>query len=152
MKRILLVTLLLALVAYSSGCASMAVYKQSDRKIATRQARLSGDQDAIRATQLGVGCVGIGVDVTAWDKLTEQPLKQFGAAALDAALLYGAYELLQGLDISYDSDSSSRSKNNEINITDVDGNVDININDRNNQHDFDNSTDNSSRSKTTTNP
>jgi hypothetical protein len=90
-----------------------------------------GDEVAIKATRLGSDGVGIGIDVTNWEALRERPLLQFGAAVIDAGLIYGGYEGIRALNDDNDgggNDGSgttvnlSDSNNNTINIVNGDNN------------------------------
>lgn len=90
--------LLLALML--TGCASTYVARESAREL--RQAR------ALMARDLGEGAVGIGLDVTALDALTHQPLKQAGAAVVDAASLYALYQGVREIADAVNGDDDKR--------------------------------------------
>lgn len=109
---------LVAISACSTGCASYMVYNKSQEKVAMRKAIAKGDEKAIRAVQLGEG-VGVGIDVSNWEALSEQPLLQFGAALLDAAMIYGGYKGVESL-----NDDDKKDKN--VNTTTVGVNGDNN--------------------------
>jgi hypothetical protein len=80
----------LVVAVLNTGCASYAVMKSSQRELQ--------QQKALKAVKLGEAGAGIGVDVTALEALTYQPLMQVGAAVLDAGLIYGAYRGLDAID------------------------------------------------------
>ena len=91
------IVICLIIMMFTSGCASYMVYKNSEQKVAARKAFARGDQVAIKAIQLGNDGVGIGIDVSNWEALKEQPLLQLGAAILDAGLVYGGYKGVESL-------------------------------------------------------
>lgn len=75
-----------------------------------------GDEPAIKATRLGSDGVGIGIDVTKWEAMTERPFLQFVAALVDAAIIYGGYEGVKALEDAADDDDDGRGKV-DVNIT-----------------------------------
>lgn len=87
MKKILIVLAVLVIAAVSSGCASVASYKASADEIS-----------AIKAAELSGGGAGVGIDVTSLNALTLHPVRQLGAAVLDAGVIYGTYYLLDAAD------------------------------------------------------
>ena len=97
---------LIAISACSSGCASYMVYNKSQEKVAMRKAMAKGDKKAIRAVQIGDG-VGVGIDVSNWEALSEQPLLQLGAALLDAAMIYGGYKGIDSINNGNDKDGNT---------------------------------------------
>ena len=109
----------MVLVALStSGCASYMVASSSKAELKELK-----QETAIKAVQLGEGGAGIGIDVSNLEVLKAHPWKQAGAALLDAAILYGAYEGVNALD-SKDSTQNDNTANmtyngdsTEINIT-----------------------------------
>ena len=123
MKRAILCVGLVLIAAVSNGCITTYLSaKASQREIATERIVASRDKAANDALTMGVppetairaikmeGGVGIGVDLFDWETLTKHPVRQLGAAALDAALLYGAYSLTQ-------SGNDNTSKNVTYNIS-----------------------------------
>jgi len=140
MKKISIL-ILLAMIALSAGCSSM-VYRDSKREIAIERAMMvsTNQESAIRAVQLNGG-VGIGVNVLAGEAIMRHPVKQFIAAATDAALIYGAYEGIRQLDLS-SSDSDSEvidisGSNNTIIIQKGDGTKEA-VNDLSESHEENN--------------
>lgn len=126
MKNILKITIVLAMLVSMSGCATYTVYKHSEQKVAMKKAVASGNQAAIKAVDLGNGAVGVGIDVSNWEALSEQPLMQLGAALLDAGTIWAAK---RGID-SMNGDGSS-DKATTINVTGNENNLTI-INGHNN--------------------
>lgn len=80
-------------LALVSGCASMMSYQASQEEIG-----------AIRAAQLSGGGAGVGVDLSSLNALTLHPVRQLGAAAVDAGMIYGAYYLLEAADEKINGD------------------------------------------------
>lgn len=135
MKNIIRLSMFVCVVGVSlitSGCLSAWSYKCSEDEIVRTRVYASGDsktidmlnrgvdaKTAIRAIPLSNGGVGIGVDVTSLDALTQHPVRQIGAAIGDAALLYGAYQ-------AYDKNLGSGSKDNGDKNTTVNVNGDGN--------------------------
>lgn len=97
---------LIAISACSTGCASYMVYNKSQEKVAMRKAMAKGDERAIKAVQVGDG-IGVGIDVSNWEALSEQPLLQFGAALLDAAMIYGGYKGIDSINNGNDKDGNT---------------------------------------------
>jgi hypothetical protein len=89
------------------------VYNKSQQKVALRKANAKGDEKAIRALQIGEGA-GVGIDVSNWEALSEQPLLQLGAALLDAAMIYGGYKGVESLNNDNDND-----KKGDVNTTTI---------------------------------
>ena len=129
---------LIAISACSSGCASYMVYNKSQEKVAMRKAMAKGDKKAIRAVQIGDG-VGVGIDVSNWEALSEQPLLQFGAAILDAAMIYGGYKGIDSINNGNDKEDRANNTATEttstststINVTGGDGTTTVVIGDGN---------------------
>jgi len=139
---------MVALLSLSTGCCSYAVMKNSETKVSYRKAIARGDQNAIKAIDLGNGAAGIGFDVSNWEALKEQPLVQFGAAVLDLGIIYGGYKGVQSLNDSSSNDSSTKS---DITITGTGNSTTINNGDNNKGGgDTTTITDNSDAKKTTT--
>jgi len=128
-KNILFVAMV-GMLFLTNGCASYLSYKASKNEIAQNRIAASGDKDAIRAVNLGVAPVeairaikidngvGISVDISNLDALTEHPLRQLGAALLDAALTYGAYQGIQSLNAG--GDSNVENINTTLNVNNAD--------------------------------
>ena len=89
--------ILAALVLLSSGCVSKMVLDESKKQVAIKKAVIKNDQPAIKAIRLGEDSVGVGIDVSNWEALTERPWYQLGAALADAAIIYAANEGIKGL-------------------------------------------------------
>jgi len=125
------VILVLAAMLLQAGCASYMSYESSKAEIIRNRVYASGSQKgiqmlnrgydeetAIRAIALENGGVGIGVDVGSWQVLSQHPWRQFGAALLDAAMVYGGYRGVEALNDSGsggDSNTAGRD-NNTINV------------------------------------
>ena len=143
---------LIAISACSSGCASYMVYNKSQEKVAMRKAMAKGDERAIRAVQVGDG-IGVGIDVSNWEALSEQPLLQFGAAILDAAMIYGGYKGIDSINNSHDDKANNTStettstSTTTISVTGGDGTTTVVIGDGNTTT---SNPDNSNNSTTTT--
>ena len=144
MNKLLSIVLGVFLMISFSGCLSSAVYKQSVNQVGLRKAIIANNQPAIRAFQLGNGGVGLGIDIGNWEALTEQPLKQIGAALGDAALIWGTYEGGKYVadKINGSGDNSSSSPGNSVNNGGTATSVNVN---------GDNNTVNTGNTKTTTN-
>jgi len=100
MKKLLkLVSLVLlsSVILLSSGCASYMVYKNSEEKVALRKASvMPNKEEAIMAVRLDGGA-GVGIDVSNLEALKEQPILQFLAAVVDAGVILGAKDIIEGL-------------------------------------------------------
>lgn len=88
MKKILSTLLIVACLLCSSGCASMLCLAITKEEMRT---------SAIQARQLSDGGVGVGVDISNIQALRYRPGRQVTAAVVDAASMYGAYELFNYL-------------------------------------------------------
>lgn len=135
MRRVLVSIGIVVLALANTGClATYLSAKSSQQELATERIMASGNKDAIDAVRTGVpaedairaipvvGGVGIGINLFDWKTLLKNPLRQIGAAALDAAWMYGAYELTQ-------SGNNNASKSSTYNITIVNSdNTTITIN------------------------
>lgn len=119
MKKMISMVISVLVLISASGCSTL-VYRDSYKKVYARKAILSNNERAIRAVQLGDGGVGLGIDLANLEVLTEQPFLQLGAAALDAAALYGAYEGIRSIT------SNNSNKENENNTT-GNGNSTVNV-------------------------
>jgi hypothetical protein len=124
MRKVLVSIGLVGLALANTGClATYLSAKSSQRELATERIMVSGNKDAIDAVKMGVpaedairaipiaGGVGIGVNLLDWQTLSKNPLRQTGAALLDAAWMYGAYQLTQS-----GNNNSSSSKSTTYNI------------------------------------
>jgi len=120
MKKLILITGMLVIAVIANGCCSYAVMNGSKNKAAQRKALIMGDEPAIRATRLGSNGVGVGIDVTNWEALSERPFLQLGAALLDAAIIYGGYEGIKSLD---DGSDSNPGNGTSVTLTDSDNNT-----------------------------
>jgi len=144
MKTIIKVTCAaLAIMVFANGCMSYAVYKGSQRKVAERKALASGNEAAVKAIRLGDDGVGVGIDVTNLEALTERPWLQLGAALLDAAIVYGTKEAVDSLNSK--EDDSNNAGAGSVNIS-VSGSDDTTINVNTERDTTTTSTDNSDNS------
>ena len=122
MRRVLVSIGIVVLALANTGClATYLSAKSSQREIATERVMASGNKDAVDAIKMGVpaedairaipiaGGVGVGVNLLDWQTLSKNPMRQLGAAALDAAWMYGAYQLTQ-------SGNDNTSKNTTYNV------------------------------------
>ena len=124
------ITLMLSFMVLSSGCASYLSYEASKKEILTRRAYASGNPEAIKAVRSG-DFVGIGIDVLAWETLTENPWRQLGAAGIDALTLWAAYEGIDYLNNDGDdgggssgsSGGSGNTSGNDTIVVNGDGNI-----------------------------
>jgi len=132
-KAIMTVMLMAVIMLHVTGCASMMAYKKNQKSALLMKARTTGNAPAIKAIRSG-DMIGIGIDVTAAEVILHSPKAfaiQAGAAAIDAAILYGISEGVESLNASR-NDSNSGTKianygdNNTINNVTGDGNQDSN--------------------------
>jgi hypothetical protein len=121
MKKILASILLIAVMFCFTGCSVMS-YNSSREEMVREQVVASGDEAAIKAFQMN-GTVGVAVDISAVKVLTKHPIRQLGAALVDAGLLYGAY---MGIESLTQNSSNDGNRNLTISTTGT-GNV-YNIN------------------------
>lgn len=135
MNRIVGLVFSVLILTMMSGCLSSMVYNDSKKKIYTRKAILSNNQRAIRAVQLGDGGVGIGIDVSNLEALSEQPWLQLGAAAGDAALIWGTYQGVKSITDNSSHNGDTTSGRDNVNVN-GDGNT---VNVGNSKTDTDNS-------------
>ena len=89
--KLIVVTVMLAVLSLQTGCFSYMAMEHGKKQVALRRAVIKNDPVAIKAVQLGDNGVGVGIDITNWEALTENPLLQLGAAVLDAGLVYAGY-------------------------------------------------------------
>jgi len=109
----------MSVIMMLNGCASYAVYKDSEKQVVMRKA-LASDNISIRAVPLGDDGVGIGVDVGNMEVLSESPWMQLGAAILDAAVVYAGYEGVRNLN---DNGEDDRERRFSISVNDSDNTV-----------------------------
>ena len=142
MKRIPIIALIVASLFACTGCTSLWSLQCSKDEILRNRIMASGNAAGMRALQLGAGedaairavaldnGAGIGVDVGNLQALTQHPIRQLGAALLDAGMTYGAY--LGGkalLDANNNSEPSQTSGRDIIQVN-VDGqNNTVNVGD-----------------------
>lgn len=119
-KMVMLVALVMLAIS-TSGCLSYMVMEQSRQKVALRKAIQTNNEAAIRAIRLGDDGVGVGINVLALEALTEQPLKQLGAALGDALIIWGAYEGVQSIN-GDNNDTSNQDSGRDSNTISVNGN------------------------------
>jgi len=113
MNKLILCIVFGFMMVSSSGCVSYLSYKDSQREIVGRRVAASGNENAIRAYAMG-DTVGIGINVLAYEALTEHPWRQLGAAILDAGTLWVLSEGIQEL-------NSNRSKSRDSNGVTING-------------------------------
>lgn len=89
------------IMVLTNGCMSYMSYQSSVSEIQKERILASGNQAAIKSIQSGVDAsvairampvgdgAGVGIDVANLDAITKHPLRQFGAALIDAATIYG---------------------------------------------------------------
>ena len=133
--RIVAVMASLATMIMWSVCTSIWSYEASKSEIQKERVYASGDKNAIRMIQNGAdgdvairavamdnGGAGIGIDISNWRALSKHPVRQVGAAVLDAGMAYGAYLGVQSLtDSSHDNGNSSQSAGRDNNDVTVNG-------------------------------
>ena len=106
MKELIKISVLILCAITLSGCFSAMAYQSTKREMLGKRVVEYGDASAIRAFAAG-NTVGIGVNVLAYEVVAENPIKQLGAALLDAAMIWGAIEGYEEL---------SNSKNDTVSI------------------------------------
>ena len=117
---------------FFAGCSAIS-YNASKEELLKSRAYASGNKSVIRQIQAGVpaetairavalndGGVGIGVDLSALSIIAQHPLRQLGAAVLDAGALYGAYSGVQSLNDS-SSDNSTATAGRDQNTVSIEG-------------------------------
>ena len=122
------------------GCASALSYMSSEDEIRSDRVMASGNKQGINALQagtppanaihlvnLGNDGIGIGLDVSSWDAIAQHPLRQLGAAVLDAGTTYGAYLGATSLGGKHHTSTTSTAgrDNNTINISGTGNNVHV---------------------------
>lgn len=130
LKNALILTTLLLISVSLSGCLSAWSYHSSAEELRKNRIYASGDSNAIRALDMGVspsvaikavqldGGAGIGIDVTHWEALKANPLRQTAAALGDAVMLYVGYRVVDNMN----SSGGSHKSGNYVTVT-GDGNV-----------------------------
>jgi len=145
MNRIVTACALVAILLLNSGCASYLSYRSSFKEIQRERVYASGDEHAIRMLQRGYSCddairavkigeedgVGVAVDVSVTEALAQHPWRQVGAALLDLATMYGAYEGARALQKSSNKDDdgdditvNTTGDGNSTTVVNGDGNSD----------------------------
>ena len=114
------ISLLLFITLIGSSCCSYAVYKGSHKNVALRKATLANNEPAIRAVTMGGDGLGLGIDVSNIETLTERPWVQVVAAIIDLALMYGTYEGVKAVDPANDN-------RGDINVYVMGSNCTINV-------------------------
>ena len=119
----------LATMIMTSGCSYLSM-KSSEEEIQRSRIYASGDQKAIRAMENGVAPqsairavkldgdgVGIGLDISNLQALTLHPVRQVGAALLDAGALYGAYKGVTSMNSGNSGDSQQTAGRDNTTVT-----------------------------------
>jgi len=129
----LMTVAMVAVMFACSGCASVLVYKDSEKKAAA-------GKGAIQAVPLEGGA-GLGVDLSALETLGKQPFKQLGAAGLDALMMWGAYRGVESIvNQGSGGDSSADGDLNQVNVNGQGNTVNIGNSTDNSDNSADNST------------
>ncbi len=143
MKRKMIETVLMggmlaavAAMLLCQGCATPLVYHNSKGKLESRRA-------AIKATG-NENFAGIGVDLSAFSVLSEQPIAQLTAACIDAGLIYFAIKGIRDVDRKY-FDAGEKGDKGGVVVSGSGNTVIVNQGDGNNQSI---PTDNSERTST----
>jgi hypothetical protein len=76
---------------------------------------------------LGADGVGIGIDLSSWDVLAQNPWRQLGAALLDAGTVWAAGAGVNKLSDSGGNSDSGRN-NVRVNVANDSGRVEVNVN------------------------
>jgi len=97
MKKIMIMSVIASLMLFSNGCASYLSYQASHREITGYRVSTMGDELAIRAFAMG-DTVGIGINVLAYEALSEHPFRQLGAAILDVGAVWALSEGVKELE------------------------------------------------------
>lgn len=121
--RWLMGIVLVGLMFANTGCVSYYAMEQGKKHSALRKATLKGDQAAIKAIDLGADAAGVGIDVSNWEALTEDPVKQILAALADAALIYAGKKGIDALNDGDTTPTSGGSQNNPsttVNVNNAD--------------------------------
>lgn len=123
MKKIIFVSMVV-MMFLNTGCTSYVSARYSQEERARARIMKVQDKKAMEALDIGISPtvaiksiqldngVGIGVDLFSLDTITQNPLRQTGAALLDALLTWGTYEA-----IKYIRDQTGSIDTNNINIT-----------------------------------
>lgn len=140
MKQLVKIIVMLSVLVSLTGCASYLSYEASKNEIKKNRIYASGDEKAIKAFAVDGGA-GVAINVNALDALTEHPIRQLGAAILDAGLVYGAKVLVD----KYEEDNSNKDKTVVIQNSGDNNNINVNTGDANsNENNKDSKNDNSS--------
>ena len=114
MKNTLKTTFLVLLIAImGAGCVSSHVMEGSRRLVGIRKAIATNNEAAIQALKNGESTVNAGINVTAWEAISERPILQTGAAITDGLIVWGGYEGVRWL-----SDQSSSNEDGNRNTLD----------------------------------
>jgi hypothetical protein len=97
MKKLGILSLLIALITIQSGCLSHSVIEGSKQRIAIRRAIATNNEIAIQALKNGESPAAAGINVSAWEAIKERPILQTGAAVGDGFILWGGIEGVQWL-------------------------------------------------------
>ena len=130
LKKVSILAGSVLILLVNTGCVtSYLSARASQREIATKRIMASQDKNAVDALKMGVepevaikairmeNGAGISIDLFSLDTLTENPVRQIGAAVLDAALIYGGYRLVQNMT------QSGNDNKNEVNTSTTTVNV-----------------------------
>ena len=110
MKKLIVLIAMIIAVCLNSGCATYLVNERAKTQMAVRAMQLSGMQGDNQA-------VGIGIDFNRLEAFKADPLMHFGAAILDAGLIYGGYSLVETMQ----EDDSGESQNKAWSVKTGDG-------------------------------
>jgi len=98
MRNIVTAAGVIVVLVLSQGCASMLAYQHNERQ---------ADARAISAAAVAGGGAGVGVDVLKLRGWTGREIAlQAGAAVVDAAGIYGLYQLYDRANSSEDNDTT----------------------------------------------
>jgi len=126
MIKLMIMSVLTSLMLFSNGCASYLSYQASHREIVGNRVASMGDESAIRAFAMG-DTVGIGINVLAYEAITEHPFRQLGAAILDAGAVWAISEGIKELEGKRDREtikvSVTGDRNYVVIIVDGEGHV-----------------------------
>jgi hypothetical protein len=132
MKKLVILTTLIGVIALASGCLSYNTLEGSKQRVGIRKAIVANNERAIMAIKNGDSPQAAGINVTTWEALSERPVLQTGAAIGDSLIIWGGVEGVQWLaDQSGSSDdedksTSSTAENNNGNTTIINNNGDGN--------------------------
>ncbi len=113
MKRLVMLGVMSVVVALN-GCVSGYVLKDSARQVAMRKATIANNEKAVKDLNDGKSNKEVGIEVTTWEAIKEQPLIQTSAAIADALIIWGGAEGVRWIaDQSGDGDGARSSSNSE---------------------------------------